>query len=159
MTRAQFTALIVGAFKPQPKQPAVNFRDVPENFWAAAVIQQAYRAKFIAGFPDLTFDPNQPLTRLQALLALVSGLELQRVSPPNEQSLSIYADRAAVPSYATRALASATQLGLVFNYPTPAELRPNRVATRAEVSAMVYQALAVGNEMPAVSSPYQVLLD
>jgi hypothetical protein len=159
MTRAQFTALIVGAFKPSPKQPAVNFRDVPDDFWAAAVIQQAYRAKFIAGFPDLTFDPNQPLTRLQTLLALVSGLELQRVSLPNEQSLSAYADRAQIPSYAVRALASATQLGLVFNYPTLAELRPNRVASRAEVSSMVYQALVVANEMPAVSSPYQVLLD
>lgn len=159
MTRAQFAALLVGAFSPEPKRPAVRFRDVPDDFWAAAVIQTAYRAKFISGFPDLTFDPNFPLTKLQALLALVSGLALRSVSTPEARSLSRYTDAAAIPSYATSAIATATQLGLVFNYPTLLELRPNRSASRAEVSAMVYQALVVAGTMSPATSPYQVLLD
>ncbi len=159
MTRAQFAALLVGAFSPEPKRPAVRFRDVPDDFWAAAVIQTAYRAKFISGFPDLTFDPNFPLTKLQALLALVSGLALRSVSTPEARSLSRYTDAATIPSYATSAISTATQLGLVFNYPTPAELRPNRSASRAEVSAMVYRALVIAGTMPPVTSPYQVVLD
>ena len=52
-----------------------------------------------------------------------------------------------------------TQLGLVFNRPFLAELRPDRAATRAEVSAMVYQALVIDGKMPAVPSPDQVSLD
>ncbi len=159
MTRAQFAALLVGAFSPEPKRPAVTFRDVPDDFWAAAVIQKAYRARFISGFPDLTFDPNFPLTKLQALLALVSGLALRSISPPETRSLLIYSDQSAIPSYATSAVATATQLGLVFNHPLIAELRPNRTATRAEVAAMVYQALVLANEMPPVISPYQALID
>ncbi len=162
MTRAQFAALLVGAFDPAPQRPALRFRDVPDTFWAAAVIQQAYRAQFISGFPDVTFDPNKPLTKLQALLALVSGLNLQAVAPPTEdakaRSLQFYADRADIPSYAMGAIASATQLGLVFNRPVLSELRPNRAASRAEVSAMVYQALVLGHKMPAVSSADQVSL-
>ena len=156
MPRAQFAVLLVGAFNPQPKRPPVSFRDVPDSFWGAEVIQQAYRADFISGFPDLTFDPNFPLTKLQALLALVSGLGLQTVSPPALDSLKVYSDRTDIPSYAKDAIASATQLALVFNHPLVSELRPNRTATRAEVSAMVYQALVIDKRMPPVSSRYQV---
>ncbi len=158
MTRAQFAALLVGAFDPEPKRPAVQFRDVASDFWGASVIQQAYRAQFISGFPDLTFDPNFPLTKLQALLALVSGLNMQAVSPPNLRSLQFYTDKSDIPGYAERAIATATQLGLVFNRPNLSELRPNRAATRAEVSAMVYQTLVLSSKLPAVFSPYQVSL-
>ena len=156
MTRAQFAALLAGAFDPEPKRPAVKFRDVADDFWAASVIQQAYRAQFISGFPDLTFDPNFPLTKLQALLALVSGLNMQAVSPASLRSLQFYTDRSDIPGYAESAIATATQLGLVFNRPNLAELRPNRAATRAEVSAMVYQSLVLSGKFPSVSSPYQV---
>lgn len=158
ITRAQFATVLVNVFDPAIKRAAIQFRDVPEAFWAAAAIQRAYQAEFIAGFPDLTFDPNYPLTKLQTLLALVSGLNLQAASAPDTGALSVYRDRATIPNYAKSAIASATQLGLVFNYPTPAELRPSRVATRAEVCAMVYQSLAIGDKVPAVTSPYQVLL-
>ncbi|MEL7358972.1 MAG: S-layer homology domain-containing protein [Cyanobacteria bacterium J06560_6] len=156
MTRAEFAVLLVGAFNPSPQRPAISFRDVPESFWGASVIQQAYRAGFISGFPDLTFDPNFPLTKLQALLALVSGLQLQTQSPPNISALSIYSDASSIPNYAKAAIASATQLSLVFNHPITTELRPNRTATRAEVSAMVYQALVIAQRMPPVASRYQV---
>ncbi len=158
ITRAQFATVLVNVFDPTPQRAAIQFRDVPEDFWGAAAIQQAYRAKFISGFPDLTFDPNYPLTKLQSLLALVAGLNLQTVSVPDGRSLEIYRDRAAIPDYATQAIASATQLGLVFNYPMLTELRPSRVATRAEVCAMVYQSLTVADKVPAVASPYQVLM-
>ena len=156
MTRAEFAVLLVGAFNPPPQRPAISFRDVPDSFWGAGVIQQAYRAEFISGFPDLTFDPNFPLTKLQALLALVSGLQLQDKSPPNVSALSVYSDASSIPNYAKEAIASATQLALVFNHPVTTQLRPNRTATRAEVSAMVYQALVIAQRMPPVVSRYQV---
>ncbi|MEM6450496.1 MAG: S-layer homology domain-containing protein [Cyanobacteria bacterium P01_D01_bin.105] len=159
MTRAQFAALLVGAFEPTPQRPPQRFRDVEDSFWAAGVIQQAYRAQFISGFPDLTFDPNFPLTKLQALLALVSGLKLQTVSPPQRRSLQAFSDRSDIPQYAENAIATATQLGLVFNRPNLAELRPNRATTRAEVSAMVYQALVVDAKMPAVPSPDRIVVN
>jgi len=160
MTRAQFAALIVGAFDPAPVRPAISFRDVPESFWGALVIQRAYRANFMSGFPDLTFDPNYPLTKLQALLALVSGLNLKSADllRARSRSLQVYTDRADIPTYAIDAVVCATQLGLVFNHPVLSELRPSRAASRAEVSAMVYQALVLADKMPAIASPDQVIL-
>ncbi len=156
MTRAQFAVLLVGAFDPAAKRPAISFRDVPSSFWGAEVIQQAYRAEFISGFPDLTFDPNAPMTKLQALLALASGLDLETVSPPQLSSLKAYDDQNDIPSYAKAAIASTTQLALVFNHPIVTELRPNRTATRAEASAMVYQALVIKERMSELPSRYQV---
>ncbi len=158
MTRAQFAVLLVGAFNPAAKRAPVRFKDVPDSFWGADVIQQAYRAEFISGFPDLTFDPDFPLTKLQALLALVSGLDLKDKSPPKMDSLQAYTDGGAVPNYAKEAIASATQLSLVFNHPITTELRPNRTVTRAEVSAMVYQSLVIAERMPPVTSRYQIKL-
>ncbi|MEL6247618.1 MAG: S-layer homology domain-containing protein [Cyanobacteria bacterium J06648_16] len=156
MTRAQFASLIVGAFSPGTRRPATQFSDVPSDFWAAEVIQRAYRAEFLSGFPDYTFAPQNPVLKLQVLLSLVSGMELMSISPPDLDMLNRYSDRAQIPAYAKRAIATATQLGLIFNYPDKARLTPNRVASRAEVTAMVYQGMVILKKVPALSSPYWV---
>ncbi|MEO1592657.1 MAG: S-layer homology domain-containing protein, partial [Cyanobacteria bacterium J06632_22] len=132
MTRAQFASLIVGAFSPGTRRTAATFSDVPDDFWAAEVIQRAYRAQFLSGFPDYTFAPQNPVLKLQVLLSLVSGMELMAMSAPNTDVLRQFSDSAQIPAYARRAIATATQLGLVFNHPDKTRLTPNRVATRAE---------------------------
>lgn len=156
ITRAQFAALLVKTFEPEPQRPASPFRDVSADFWAAEPIQRAYQAGFMSGFPDLTFAPDHALVKLQVLLALVSGLKLATLAPVNLAVLDVYRDRAQIPSYARDALSIATQLGIVFNYPEVRELDPSRVAARGETAAMVYQALTLINRMPAIASPYRV---
>ena len=156
MTRAQFASLIVGAFSPGTRRVAAQFSDVPEDFWAAEVIQRAYRAQFLSGFPDYTFAPQNPVLRLQVLLSLVSGMELMAMSAPNTDVLRQFSDTTQIPAYARRAIATATQLGLVINYPDKTRLTPNRVATRAEVTAMTYQAMVLLKKVPNLASPYWV---
>ncbi|NEP15951.1 MAG: DUF1565 domain-containing protein [Leptolyngbya sp. SIO4C1] len=156
MTRAQFAALVVNAYQPQPQRTALSFRDVPPDFWAAKAIQAAYQAEFLSGFPDYTFAPDNPVLRLQVLLALVSGLSLAQRVTPQLASLTRYRDRHRIPNYAQSAIAVATQLQLVFNYPNQSELHPNRTATRAEVAAMVYQGLVIQDRAEPIASPYQV---
>ncbi|MEO0455940.1 MAG: S-layer homology domain-containing protein [Cyanobacteria bacterium P01_A01_bin.114] len=154
MTRAQFAALVVKAYQPKLQRLSVGFRDVPPDFWAAGAIETAYRAKFLSGFPDLTFAPDHPVLKLQVLLALVSGLDLGQSAASD--LLNRYRDRHRIPTYAQGAIATATQLGLVFNYPDLRELHPTRIASRAEVAAMVYQGLVVLKKAKAIASPYQV---
>lgn len=156
MTRAQFAALLAKAFAPQPKQPATTFIDVPPNFWAASAIQTAYRAGFLSGFPDNTFAPDHPLLRVQSWVALVNGLGLLANQAGDRTLLDRFADRQTIPSYALDAVAKATQLGLVVNAPTLQQLRPNQVASRADIAAVVYQALVVQQRLPAINSPYIV---
>lgn len=156
MTRAQFAALVVNAFDPPSIRSPMAFRDVPANFWAASAIATAYQAGFVAGFPDLTFGPEQNILRVQILVALVNGLNLLAGVSLNPSLLNLYTDAAVIPVYAQDAITKATRLGLVVNYPIVAELHPNRIATRAEVSAMVYQALVVQKHAIAIASPYLV---
>ena len=156
MTRAQFSALVSRTFAPAPRRPARLFRDVPSGHWAAGAIQIAYRGGFLSGFPDQTFGPDTPLLRAQVWVALVAGLALLPNQPGNLAMLFRYRDRSTIPDYATNAIAKATQLALVVNVPDIAQLNPNRVATRADVCAAVYQALVLQLRAPRIDNPFIV---
>ena len=155
MTRAEYAAIIAKTFD-LPRQRGTGtgvFTDVTADFWAAAAISQAASMGFVSGFPDGTFRPQQNLTRVEALVSLVSGLGLTGGNP---NLLLFYSDRASVPSYATQAIATATQRRLVVNYPQPEQLEPMRSITRAEVAALIYQALVATGRADAIASPYIV---
>ena len=156
ITRAEYAAIIASTFN-LPRQIGTGtgkFGDVKEDFWAAAAITQAASMGFVSGFGDGTFRPQQNLTRVQALVSLVSGLGL---TGGNTNLLLFYRDRASIPSYATEAIATATQRGLVVNYPQTEELEAMRNITRAEVSALIYQALVATRRANAIASPYIVI--
>lgn len=153
VTRAQFAAIVLKAFEPAPKNPAVTFSDVPSKYWAFTAIQSASRGGFMAGFPGGSFKPEQRIPKIQALVALSNGLAFGAGDP---SLLSQYQDAASIPSWATTPIAAATQRQIVVNYPSVAQLNPSREATRAEVAAFIYQALVNAGKAQAISSPYIV---
>ncbi|MFM9158629.1 MAG: S-layer homology domain-containing protein, partial [Dolichospermum sp.] len=153
MTRAQYTALIVAAFNPAAKRPRPEFTDIPKDFWAARAIEIAARGGFVGGFSDRTFRQEQKVQRLQIIVSLVNGLGL---SATNQKTL-VYKDQNKIPEYAQTAVTIATQQKIVVNYPDPDLLAPTREATRAEVAAMVYQALVAIQRTKIINSPYIVL--
>lgn len=153
MTRAQYAALLAKAFNPPAKRAAITFKDVASKFWGYNAIQQAYRGEFLSGFPDKTFRPNENVQRVQVIVSLVNGLKL---TGGPLTALDFYTDRSKVPDYAKDEVATATQKQIVVNHPTLKQLNPTRDATRAEVAAMVYQALVDAKRVPAINSPYIV---
>ncbi|MCC5635840.1 DUF1565 domain-containing protein [Nostoc sp. CHAB 5844] len=153
VTRAQFATIITKALNPSAKRSAINFQDVPSNFWAFAAIKSAYQSQFVSGYPDGTFKPQQQIPRVQALVALANGLGL---TANNQNALGFYNDAAQIPNYAAGPVAAATVRQLVINYPTVKQLEPNRQATRAEVAAFVYQALVNAGRVQPINSPYLV---
>jgi len=153
INRAQYASLVVNAFNPTAKRPAIAFSDVPANFWAKSFIDRAYQGGFISGFPDGTFKPSQNVLRLQVLASLVTGLGY---TGADLNALNAYDDRATIPQYAQNQVSIATRQDLVVNYPNLRQLNPNRDATRAEVAANVYQALVKAGRVAAINSPYIV---
>ncbi|WP_219904653.1 DUF3747 domain-containing protein [Stenomitos frigidus] len=154
VTRVQFAAIVSKAFASLPPERAsLAFKDIQANFWGAGAIQTAYQKGFMSGYPDSTFKPNQQIPRVEALVSLASGLKL---SSPSTDALSFYQDAAQIPSWANGAIAAATDRRLVVNYPRVKELNPARPATRAEVAAFVYQALADAGQLSVIPSPYVV---
>jgi len=151
LTRAEYAAIIAKAFNLPLKRPGMKFQDVSNSFWGAQAILKANRMGFIAGFPDGTFRANQQLTRVQAIVALVSGLGLTGGSPG---LLEVYSDRAQIPSYATNAIATATQHRIIVNYPRLDQLEPLRPISRGEIAVMIYQALVVLRQAPVLDSSF-----
>ncbi|MDZ7956150.1 S-layer homology domain-containing protein [Nostoc sp. DedQUE09] len=152
VNRAEFAAILEKAFDQEPSKTAIAFQDVPTKFWATPAINQAISAGFLKGYPKKTFKPQQNISRVQVLVALVSGLNLKAPTSPN-QIISVYKDAKDIPPYAIAKIAAATTNGLVVNYPNPQVLDPNKVASRAEVAAMIHQALVKRGKLPTITSP------
>jgi subtilisin family serine protease len=153
LNRAQYASLLVSAFSPIPKVAATNFIDVSASFWARSAIERANRGGFLSGFPGLKFGPNQNLTKAEAIVSLVNGLQLKG---GNADSLKVYSDRTQIPNFAVNAVATATALKIVVNYPARDRLSPLRDITRAEISALIYQTLVAIKRAKAIDSPYIV---
>lgn len=155
ITRAEFAAPLQKAFESKSAVGAINFKDVSADFWAAPVIQQAVTAGFLKGYPQNIFQPNQQIPKVQVLVSLVTGLG---ITPPADstQVLQTYQDAPEIPKYATQQVAAATAAGLVANYPEPKLLKPNQDATRAEVAALIYQALVQAGKAEKIPSQYIV---
>ena len=144
VTRAEFAAILRKAFANMPPiRGGITFSDVPANHWANSAIQAAYRTGFISGYPDRTFKPNLLIPRVQALVALVSGLKYTVEAQGFAALQKYFEDAEQIPNYARNAIAAATQKHLVVNYPNLKRLNPNQNATRAEVAAFICRALKI----------------
>ncbi|RJS60688.1 InlB B-repeat-containing protein [Bacillus sp. PK3_68] len=53
-----------------PTKPAINFKDVPADHWAAKAIGHASKIGIINGFSNGFFKPEQPITRAQIVIML-----------------------------------------------------------------------------------------
>ncbi|ABA24421.1 Beta-Ig-H3/fasciclin [Trichormus variabilis ATCC 29413] len=143
VSRAEFATLIQKAFNQQPVRQlsASGFTDVPANFWASQAIREAYETGFLSGYPGNVFRPNQQIPRVQAIVALSSGLNLTTTDTASNILSNNYADASAIPDYAVNGVAAATQSNIVVNYPNVRELNPSTSLTRGEAAAILYQAL------------------
>ena len=144
-----------------------SFQDV-KGHWAEAYIGQLTNKGVITGFPDGTFKPEAPVTRaqfativkpeqsiprVQVFVALANGLQF---GEGNLSILATYKDGSTIPTYAAGFVAAATQRRIVVNYPALTQLNPNRDATRAEVAAIVYQALVNAGKADPIPSNFVV---
>jgi S-layer homology domain len=77
--RDEFAAIIRQAFDQPPirqiKSGAV-YKDIPANYWATRPIEEAYQQGFMTGYPGGYFRPNQPVSKVEAIVALSKGLNL-----------------------------------------------------------------------------------
>ena len=155
VTRAQYAAMVRQAFRQSPKRPAISFTDVSQSYWAIAAIQEAYTTGFMSGYPEGNFLPDANISRAEVLVSLANGLGYSANNSVNS-TLQTYNDANAIQDWARPSIAAATEKQIVVDYPNVQSLNPNQQATRAEVAAFIYQALASSGNVSAISSPYIV---
>jgi S-layer homology domain len=146
VTRAEFAAMVGRAFPNASKdRSASQFSDVSTDSWAYQPIQTAARTGFLSGYPGNTFKPNQNIPRVQVLVALASGLDYNPTGSVSSVLANSFDDADQIPSYANSGVAAATEKRLVVNYPDVRQLSPNQLASRADVSAFLCQAVSKGS--------------
>ncbi len=77
--RDEFAAIVRKAFEQAPERQLASgstYKDVPEGYWAAQAIEEAYEMGFMNGYPGGVFRPKQPITKIQVLTSLARNLEL-----------------------------------------------------------------------------------
>jgi S-layer homology domain len=164
VTRAEFAAVLNKAFDLPATREGRSFRDVPDNYWGRAAIDKAYRAGFLAGYPNNTFAPNQNVLRVEALVALVNGSNLQPDGNIATNIETIYTDAGQIPSYARNAIIAGTQkcAAVSVSYPTGKTFNASGTATRADVAAFVHQILVASGRierLPADSPAQQYIVN
>jgi hypothetical protein len=78
--RDEYAAIIRKAFDADTERTIPSgsaLGDVPENYWAAPAIEEAYETGFMGTPEPNEFNPQNEITRVNAILALVQGLEPQ----------------------------------------------------------------------------------
>ncbi len=152
VNRAQYAALLGGVLN-SSQQAEIPFKDVPAGFWGNQSIDKAVKAGFLKGYPDESFQPEQPITKMQVLLSLANGFNLPKPADP-EAALQSMASRDQIPAWAKPAVGAAAQSNVIVSYPNVQQFQPDQPATRAEVAAMLYQALRTRGDLPLVQSNY-----
>lgn len=156
MTRAELARLIQRmSDDKEPIRKPIDFKDVKDKNPAAPAIDHTVKTGYLKGYPNNEFRPEKQIPRVEVIAALASGLSL-KPSTKATKTLQLYTDRAKVPKWAVDKVASATEAGIVVNHPKRTLLQPNRTATRAEVAAMIYQAMAKKGQVSAKASEYVV---
>jgi hypothetical protein len=149
--RDEYAAVLWQAFNADMDREIASgstFADVPEGYWAAPAIEEAYEM----GFMDLPetneFEPQAEVSRAEAISALVQGLGLSETAPvaavstpvepaPQTQATKPQAaqQRRGTPFHLANPIAS-TELMKLFAPVAPALASPQPMATAPESAAM-----------------------
>lgn len=122
-----------------PTTPTASFSDVDPNYWAQPFIQGLTTGGIIAGFPDGTFRPDQPVNRAQFAAMLQKAFSTR--SPVRQLPAGGFTD---VPAdyWAAPAIARAYEIGFLAGYPDNT-FAPNQQIPKVQAIA----GLATGLEL------------
>ena len=117
-----------------PKLP--EFRDVPENVYYWDAVRWAYLHHLITGYDDMTFGPNDPVTREQVAVIMRNYAEMTGMQIFVENQLSRFEDWSDIHNWALEALAWANQVQLIRGV-SDTEIDPGSHATRAQIATII----------------------
>ncbi|MBB3150461.1 hypothetical protein FHS16_000493 [Paenibacillus endophyticus] len=145
ITRAEFAAIVVRGLGLKPESDTVSFLDVQHEDWYSSAVATAYSYKLINGFEDGSFNPQDKITREQAMVIIAKAMELTglKATLNNQDSAAVllpYKDAVSASSWAKEAIADNIQAGIVSGR-NASTLAPKAFMTRAEVAAIVEQLL------------------
>ena len=147
VTRAELAALLQKVFIKSKVREAINFKDVPKRYWAYDAIRETYEMGFFTILNSKNFNPTQKLNRLDVLITLAKGLNY-KFTGSTENILAVYSDASSIRNEHRNFIAALTENNVITNYPNKKLLNSKKVATRADVCALLYRAMVSAGEVP-----------
>ncbi|GAB1542762.1 hypothetical protein NUACC21_54360 [Scytonema sp. NUACC21] len=126
---------------------ATAFKDVPTGYWAKTYIEALASKNIIAGFPDGSFKPNEPVTRAQ-FAAIIS----KAFTPSAKRETASFSDLSRN-FWAYQVIQSAYQGGFVSGYPDRT-FKPEQQIPRVQVLVSLANGLGLNVDNQNVLSVY-----
>ncbi|MBA3923161.1 MAG: DUF1565 domain-containing protein [Nostocaceae cyanobacterium] len=139
--------LVVVKVDAPPSNGQTAFQDVPAGFWAKSYIEALAAKSVIAGFPDGTFKPDEPVTRAQFAAIITKAF-----TPAPKQAARDFSD---VKSnfWAYAAIQTAYRGGFIAGYPDRS-FKPQDQILRVQSLVSLANGLGLTNDKPNALSVY-----
>ncbi len=153
VTRAEWSKIMVDAAGVQSNDNAVYFTDM-KNHWANKYVNSA--KKYLTGYTDGTFRPEQAAVREDVTVAMVrlKGYDLSDV---DYLYLANFTDFDSISNYAKGYVAVAVQNNLISGFEDNT-FRGQATLTRAEAATLLYRAFQHGNADKIVNTPTEPIV-
>lgn len=146
VSRAEFASMAIKALGQEHTNVAqpVKFTDIEPGFWAYDSIQKALYFDLISCPPEgQPFRPDDTVTRAESISVAVNALTTEQISDMKAKEVlsKKFADTNQVPEWFLIPAGKAEILNMLVTIPSKdkAKIEANRPATRAEVSAILYE--------------------
>ncbi|MDD3394226.1 MAG: S-layer homology domain-containing protein, partial [Anaerotignum sp.] len=137
-TRAEFVSLIARMLSLEPKEDQGIFKDVHTAAWYAESVNAMYQTGIIKGNSDMTFAPEQTITREEVAVILSNTLKYLKMNQTDDISDCQFADKDDVSSWATESVSQVYNMKLMNGYPT-GDFKPTSNLNRAEMAQIIYK--------------------
>ena len=124
-----------------------TFKDVPGGYWAKAYIESLASRKIIAGFPEGTFRPNEPVTRAQFAAIIAKAF-----TPAPKREAIQFTD-VSRNFWGFEAIQTASRGGFIAGYPDRT-FQPEQQIPRVQVLVALANGLGLTADQPNVLSAY-----
>ena len=146
-SKIQGAVEFVAASVNPPPGGATAFVDVAPNYWAKNYIEALASKGVIAGFPDGTFKPNEPVTRAQ-FAAIIN----KAFAPQAQQQATNFRD-VSTNFWAYNAIQTASRSPFLAGYPNNT-FRPQLEIPRVQVLVALANGLGLTTNNPGILSVY-----
>lgn len=128
---------------------AIQFQDVPDNYWAKPYIDALSERLVISGITDNTFEPEQPVTRAQLASAIAEAF------PLDDKEAAIAFSDIESEYWATDAIDKAVKGGFMSGFPDES-FQPTLPVPRAQLLTALVTGLnaAIPNDAETIVSRY-----
>ncbi|KPQ34088.1 MAG: S-layer homology domain [Phormidesmis priestleyi Ana] len=133
---ADFAAAPLSAAATAPPKEAIQFADVPNNYWAKPYIDALSSRELISGFQDGDFKPEQPVTRAQIANIVSRTFELT-ADKENLEFADVTGDY-----WAKESIGEVVRGGFMTGFPNDT-FAPNDPVTRAQALTTLVTGLGI----------------